>query len=421
MKIIADSALGAAHASGRPCDPLTPSAALHLIVIGGLDPDNAETWSGTPKSIVDALREQNHRVSTVGPLQKLETGWPRIKKCWHGWCGKTYLPIRDPAVVRRRMAALTAALRALQPYDAVIAWHAADAAIARATAPLIFVHDATWLRLLDFYPHYERRHLTQSTIASGEILDRNALANCAHAVYSSHWASQSAQEDYGTPAAKLSVHPFGANLPLIPTDDMLRGAIEERGHGPCRLLFIGSDWQRKGGDTAITVARRLNERGIACELNVVGQKPTANLPDYVRSHGSLSHKNPQDMAKRAALLTQADFLILPSRADCTPIVLSEAAAYGLPIATSAVGGIPETIGDSGWSKAFPPGTQGDCFVDWMEQAYRDRAHYQRMALLGRREYERRLNWQSFVQALSGTIRELQTKAEATRAPAELPT
>jgi glycosyltransferase involved in cell wall biosynthesis len=103
-------------------------------------------------------------------------------------------------------------------------------------------------------------------------------------------------------------------------------------------------------------------------------------------------------------------MILPTHADCTPIVLNEAAAYGLPIATTAVGGIPEITGDTGWARAFPAGTQAEPFADWIARIYRDRTEYERLAWLGRHEYERRLNWAGFTRTLTATIDELRPAA-----------
>lgn len=392
-----------------------PRAQMHLVVIGGLDPAATDTWSGAPRAIVDALRQQGHRVSTIGPLQRLETGWPRLKAWWHRRInGKAYLAVRDPSIVQRRLAALQASLRKLEPYDAVIAWHAADAAIVRARAPTIFVHDATWRRLLDFYPRYERRRLTASTIAQGEALDRIAIENCTRVIYSSHWAADSARTDYGTPASKIVVQSFGANLSPIPTDEALRPWVAERGRGACRLLFVGLDWRRKGGDVAIAVAHQLNERGLTCELDVAGAQPPAGPDRYVRWHGLLSQRNPVAMRRLATLFARADFLILPTRADCTPIVLNEAAAFGLPSATTAVGGIPELVGDSGWARAFPVNAPAEAFADWIECCYRDRGRYHQMVWLARSEYARRLNWATFARALTDVIAQLRPRTAAAR-------
>jgi glycosyltransferase involved in cell wall biosynthesis len=392
---------------------------MHLVVVGGLDPAADDTWSGVPKAMVDALREAGHRVSTAGPLPRLEIGWPRLNAWWQNRiAGKTYLPVRDPAVVQRRIAPLTAMLGALEPYDAVIAWHAADAAIVRASAPLIFVHDATWSLLLDFYPQYRRQRLTEATIVGGKALDAIALEKCAYAIYSSHWAAEAAQSEYGVTARKLAVHPFGVDPRLVPTDNDLRAWIAKRGRGPCRLLFVGVDWERKGGDKAIDIARCLNERGIPCELDAAGADPPADRPSWVHAHGRLLRTDPLGRARLASLLMQADFLILPTLADCTPIILSEAAAFGLPSATMAVGGIPEIIGEAGWARAFPAGTRADAFADWIEHAYRDPARYQKLAWLARSEYTHRLNWPSFVRTLTAVVDELRSTAAAIANAAE---
>ena len=54
---------------GSPLDIASSDAAMHLVVIGGLDPAAEDTWSGTPNAMIAALREAGHRVSTIGPLQ----------------------------------------------------------------------------------------------------------------------------------------------------------------------------------------------------------------------------------------------------------------------------------------------------------------------------------------------------------------
>jgi glycosyltransferase involved in cell wall biosynthesis len=398
----------------RSASPSSASLQMprHIVVVGGLDPDDDETWSGTPKAIVTALRQQGHRVSTIGPLPKVEAGWPRFNATLNKIGGKTYLPIRDLAAVRRRVAPLNTALRAAEPYDCVVAWHAADGAIVRASAPLILVQDSTFLRLLDFYPGYERERLTETTIQNGIAMDRAALANCAKVIYSSHWAADSAREDYGVAPEKIIVQPFGANLHALPTDEAVRKAIAQRGTGPCRLVFVGVAWQRKGGDLAVAVAQELNDRGIACELDLIGSHPTSDLPGWVRRYGYLPRRDPQSMTRLAELLARSDFMILPSRADCTPIVLSEAAACGLPVATTAVGGIAEIVGNSGWAKAFAPASQAAPIADWIEHAYRDRAHYEQMALKALNEYKIRLNWTTFARTLMTGLERLGPRAAA---------
>ena len=51
------------------------------------------------------------------------------------------------------------------------------------------------------------------------------------------------------------------------------------------------------------------------------------------------------MSQLRQLFEQADFFLLPTKADCTPVVFSEAASYGLPVITTNVGGCQSVIMD----------------------------------------------------------------------------
>ena len=56
-------------------------------------------------------------------------------------------------------------------------------------------------------------------------------------------------------------------------------------------------------------------------------------------HGVLDKDNPEGARTLREMYERACFFLLPSRAECTPIVLAEAAAYGLPVVASATGGM----------------------------------------------------------------------------------
>ncbi len=97
---------------------------------------------------------------------------------------------------------------------------------------------------------------------------------------SSEWAKRSAILDYGVEPDSISVMPLGPNIrgEMISRFKPAKSADFRRG---VRLLFIGADWDRKGGPTVLDIKRELDSREVPCELFLVGNCPK-DLPDTTR-------------------------------------------------------------------------------------------------------------------------------------------
>ncbi len=144
----------------------------------------------------------------------------------------------------------------------------------------------------------------------------------------SHWAKQSFVEDYGCPEDRVAVIPPGV--------DVQRFGPGPRDHALPRLLFVGGDFVRKGGDLLIDVFRR-RLRGKA-ELVLVTRSEVAPEPG-VTVHRDVSANS--DTLRQ--LYATADIFVLPTRADCFSLVSLEAAASCLPVVATHVGGIPDAV------------------------------------------------------------------------------
>jgi glycosyltransferase involved in cell wall biosynthesis len=157
---------------------------------------------------------------------------------------------------------------------------------------------------------------------------RRIFARAVGFVGWSEWTKQSFVEDYGCREEDVIVIPPGIDLDLFEAGD--------RNHELPRLLFVGGDFVRKGGDLLLDVYRR-RLRGRA-ELIVVTQ---ADLPD---EPGVTVYRNVTANSDTLRnLFATSDLFVLPTRGDCFSLVYLEALASGLPIVATRVGGIPDLV------------------------------------------------------------------------------
>jgi glycosyltransferase involved in cell wall biosynthesis len=106
-----------------------------------------------------------------------------------------------------------------------------------------------------------------------------------------------------------------------------------------RVLFIGGDLQRKGGEIVLkSYEKRLKDK---CQLTMLTPDNKANVEGIIHlakvKYGTQEHLN---------VFEQNDILILPTKIDAYAQVLGEAAAAGLAIVTSKYAlGAPEIVID----------------------------------------------------------------------------
>ena len=171
----------------------------------------------------------------------------------------------------------------------------------------------------------------------------------------------------------------------------------------CRLVFLGRDWQRKGGDLLVQTVEALNASGLPTTATIIGCEPQGLSPEFFKVYPFLDKARPDHFATLSSIMLDAHFLFLTSRAEAYGQAFCEAAAFGVPSIGSTAGGIPTIIldGDTGYVRPFE--TPASEFASLIQDTVADGAKYSRMARRARDEYRQRLNWNSFGERLSDTI------------------
>ena len=115
-----------------------------------------------------------------------------------------------------------------------------------------------------------------------------------------------------------------------------------------RLLFIGGDFERKGGADLLRWARETKATGWS--LDIVTEQNISDVPPRVQVHSGFK---PNDQ-RLIDLVQQADLFVLPTRADMSPWAIAEAKASGKAVLATSVGALPEMVRENvdGW--LIPP-------------------------------------------------------------------
>ncbi len=351
------------------------------------DANDIHFWSGIPFHMLQALRKFNIRVELISPLRRAF----KYRYGVHKLLNRNFQIDREATAHRSYRDQIQ---KALDRVDVDLVFSAGSsipvAGLDSNRQPVIFWTDAVYNSMPSYYPGFDA-HTTNARNA--QVQERSSLKNATVAVYSSEWAAMEGRKYYPEYAHKIRVVPFGANLEEAPP------RMERPSPNPCTLLFVGVDWERKGGDIALETAGLLNQMGIPTKLKIVGCRPPLKLPAFAESLGFITKSNEPGRKAFRRLFEEASFFLFPTRAECSAIVFSEAAAYGLPVISTRTGGVGTYVKNGVNGSLLPFDAPAGAYAELIRRIIVDQTgEYRRLCSGARREYEERLNWETSVRA-----------------------
>lgn len=364
---------------------------MRLAFVSLGSPFDKSAWSGIP---FYALKEVTRRFPDTHVIDTPRAD--RMLRRLSRLARFGVLPSREPLVVQRFGRIVNRELEKLRP-DAVVAVGAAHkVAYIDPAWPMIYVADAMFATVIRYYAKYTR--LGGRTIRNGNAIQRELLARANSIMLTSDWAVRSAATEYGLPLSRFDVAPIGANLDRDP------GYTEPRNGGPLSMLFVGFDWQRKGGPLVLDVWKELRRRTGDAELHIVGcSPPEAAGQSGIHIHGVLRKSVPEQSRVLEELYRACSFLFMPSRQEAYGIVYCEAAAFGKPSIATDTGGVPTIINDGKTGILLPVDATAEDYADRIIAAWDGRERYRHMCEAARQDYETRLNWSAWGGALSAAL------------------
>ncbi len=215
----------------------------------------------------------------------------------------------------------------------------------------------------------------------------------------SHGVKDSLINDYGIQEEKIVVVPPGINLCNWMVPDR---SVRSSNHS-LRVLFVGADYVRKGGDLLASLASE--ERFSNIEFHFVSKNYSGPIAQNIVVHDTLSPNDPTLIS----LYHSADIFCLPTRADTHSIATLEAMACGLPVVTTTVGGIADIILDGETGYAVPAG-ESDLLRQRLLTLAESYDLRLRMGLSGRKRVEQDFN----LDTIARQVVELLSRAAATQ-------
>ena len=227
-----------------------------------------------------------------------------------------------------------------------------------------------------------------------------AYREAAAVVAFSRRAARSVVEDYGVDLGR--VHVVGAGANVVPDE------VERHDDGNT-ILFIGREFERKGGRVLLDAFARLRQTRPGVRLLIVGPRRLEVMP-----HGVLQ-LGPEPLAAIPGLLAQATVFTLPTLAEPFGLAFLDAMACAVPCVGTEVDSVPDIIEHGRTGLLVPPGDAaalaralGALLVD------RDRAR--EMGARGRERVMAHFTWGRVARRLAEVLRSaaLPVRTESSR-------
>lgn len=377
---------------------------MNITYISSFDATDITSYSGTGYFIPSKLKEAGDSVSFIGELSKINPLEQRVKRRMYKMLGKNYLIERNPRVLNLWAERIHKSLDSST--QALVAYSSQPFAKLNSGKPKVFWTDAVFANMVDYYKVYS--NLCAESINHGNLMEQQAIDNSTIAVYSSQWAAQAAIRYYGASESKVRVVPYGANIDVDYTLQDIMQRAKAKSFDVCKLLFLGVEWERKGGDIAVEVAQNLIDKGIRTRLSIVGVDPPQEVKDldFVDAYGYIRKSEKKGLELLNNIISESHFLLLPTRADCTPIVYSELNAHGIPVITTNEGGIPSLVTDGINGFMFDKDSSPGVFADAIIDKFTHKEKYIDLSASSFNEYKTRLNWKHSISEFRKILNEL---------------
>lgn len=270
--------------------------------------------------------------------------------------------------------------------------------------PIIYMSDASPAALFGYYS----KNVAKYNMRQANEMEKIALDKCAAIIYGSEWAKQVCMDAYLQREDKIYVLELGANIDDRDINAVIAKKKIKDYDGLLNILFLGVDWERKGGEIAVETTRILNEYGINSKIHIIGIREcpeSCKDKPYVNYVGFLDKNKPDEYDSFISYLALADIHLLPTKAECAGVVFCESASCYIPSFTFLTGGTGNYVIDGKNGYKLPLNSTPDEFASLIEGIIK-RGELKSLKISSRILYENKLNWTVWGKKINTIIKDL---------------
>lgn len=259
--------------------------------------------------------------------------------------------------------------------------------------PVIYLSDAVWHSMVGYY----FKDIDSFSTKDGDIIERFILNRANKIISTSNWMTQNIKKHYNIPQGKIVNILFGANI-----DDKDITIKNYKSTETLDILFVGVDWERKGGRIAIEAVTWLNNNGIKSTLHIIGGKNidyNSLRNKHVNYIGMLNKNIPSEYQKITEMMAICHLMLLPTQAECTGISICESNAFGLPVYSTQTGGVSSYIIDGENGRLLPEKSTGIEYGLKIKEDIESKK-LKELITLSRKRFLTDLNWHTFSEKIS---------------------
>ncbi len=237
---------------------------------------------------------------------------------------------------------------------------------------------------------WEFQHFDDAFADTVQAYQQAVFDRCACIFTFSEWAAESVISDYGIDRGRVLSVGGGSNFSLPPLE-----------HGPYdaqRILFVGKDFERKGGPLIVDAFRRVKQRLPEATLVIAGCDPGIRETG-IEIVGFVGKGSPEGQQRLLELYRDASVMCLMSLFEPFGLVVIEAGLSGVPCITPDRFAFPETVVDGKTGRRLQTYDSGE-LADALIELLPDTARLESMGNAARDSMRGRFEWDAVAEKVA---------------------